>query len=74
MIDTHLATLIAAGDAMSAALRNLPCRCAHNVPYADCNVERKVTTVCARCVSMVQWDEAKNKTNEARSESSNRVT
>jgi len=39
-------------DAMYRALRNLPCRCAHNVPYSGCKVERAVSQECARCVAM----------------------
>ena len=62
MTAAHLTTLIAAGNAMQSALNALPCRCAYNVPYAGCKVERKVTVMCARCVSMKLWDEANNNT------------
>lgn len=56
------ATLITAAHAMYASLRSLPCRCAYNVPYAECKVERKLTAECTRCVSMRLWDEANKKT------------
>lgn len=62
MTDAHLTNLIAAGNAMRSALNCLPCRCSHNVPYAGSKVERKVTVECARCVSMLVWDEANNNT------------
>lgn len=44
--------------AMYRALVNLPCRCEHNVPYADCKVGQHVTKACARCQSMAEWDAA----------------
>jgi len=59
MIDaTDLADLIAAGNAQQAALNSLPHRCTYNVPYFDCKVERKVISVCGRCVAMDRWNEA----------------
>lgn len=47
--------IITAGEAMHAALRNLPCACEFNVPYAGGQVERHVTKQCARCRSMAAW-------------------
>lgn len=44
-----------AGEAMYAALNNMPCSCQHNVPYAGCQIEQHVTKQCARCRSMVTW-------------------
>lgn len=44
-----------AGNAMHAALKNLPCRCEHNVLYAGMQVEQTVTRMCARCRSMAAW-------------------
>jgi hypothetical protein len=41
---------------MYAALKNLPCRCQHNVPYEGCKVPRFVTQQCARCKSMEAHD------------------
>lgn len=47
--------ILMAGEAMYGALKNLPCACQHNVPYAGGQVEQKVTKVCARCRSMAAW-------------------
>lgn len=47
-----------AAQSMYAALRSLPCRCEHNVPYAECKVEQHVTKMCARCSSMAAWEAA----------------
>lgn len=44
-----------AADAMFGALKNLPCACVHNVPYAGGQVEQHVTQQCARCRSMAAW-------------------
>lgn len=44
-----------AADAMFSALKNLPCGCLHNVPYAGGQVEQFVKTQCARCRSMAAW-------------------
>jgi hypothetical protein len=60
-----VAGLMVAGNAQQGALRSLPCRCSHNVPYAGGQVERKATIECARCVSMRLWDETKIKTPSA---------
>lgn len=49
-----------AGNAMYAALNNLPCSCKYNVPYADGQVKRVLTDKCARCRSMLLWLEVKN--------------
>ena len=50
-----------AGNAMHAALKNLPCRCEFNVPYTGMKVERVVTHMCARCRSMAAWQLATEK-------------
>lgn len=52
------ATLEQCASAMYLALRMLPCRCSHNVPYAGGQVEQLTTQQCARCVSMAQYESA----------------
>ena len=42
-------------DSMSA-LRMMPCRCEHNVPYAGCAVEQIVTRQCKRCEVLAKYD------------------
>ena len=42
-------------DSMSA-LRMMPCRCLHNVPYAGGAVEQVVTHQCKRCEVLAKYD------------------
>lgn len=53
---SFVAQMLAGADAMYAALRNLPCRCLYNVPYAGLPEKQVVTTQCARCKSMREWE------------------
>lgn len=45
-----------AAEAMYRALALLPCACAHNVPYAGCKIEQKITHQCVRCKAMLAWE------------------
>lgn len=56
---TTLDALLAAGDAQCRALKNLGCRCEHNVLYAGMQTEQLVTKQCARCKSMAEWERVK---------------
>lgn len=42
-----------AAEAMYAALRNTPCSCVYQYPYAP---RGEVRAQCARCRSMRQWE------------------
>lgn len=46
----------AAAQALYAALKMMPCRCQHNVPYPGCQVEQVVTAECARCSAIKRWE------------------
>jgi hypothetical protein len=39
-----------------AALKNMPCACQHNVPYAGGQVEQRVTVQCGRCKAIETWE------------------
>lgn len=45
---------------MYRALRNLPCRCLHNIPYESDKVKRVLEHECARCKSMREYEALMN--------------
>jgi hypothetical protein len=58
-------TVIAAGEAMFSALKNLPCACVFEHPYEP-RGERKYH--CARCRSTAVWELATRPLAEAKEE------
>lgn len=50
-----IAAIIAAGNEQQQALRNMPCGCIHDHPYAP---RGELKHQCARCRSMAAWQMA----------------
>lgn len=49
--------MIQAAEAMHSALKNFPCTCVFQYPYAPRGEQK---TLCARCRSMKQWEFARD--------------